>query len=455
MFSFNKAVIGVLTEQEQDTNTTQVPEWVKTVIDKHNKLFNTNLPPENGIPAGIYPFIQDRNVAQKNMPAMQQYIHLIAFFRSLINQLPSRPPTVSAFYTQLPDADNSEQKKSAEKINTLAKKDDWKIEEYDAPTAKAYDSWLDEANKLASAALQTYNGDSILGATQKIITKRTSVWDRISRLKSPTQPFTNLIVDVFKYPEEYAAGRRKVTQDFPDIVDDLYVQNLFRVGLAAKNFFATEIARLKTSSPQTNNQNQQQAGQQPQTPAAAPTTTNTGGVTRTTAPVGSSGVATRTTYGNVNAGLNLFNTYLNSILIQEGPIGNFVQTARNWAGAQKAGMKTAVQQKDPKAFKQVRDKVYQDNTNYMNFVTGKPVQYKYVDSDNKDTGGMGATDPKEYTVGKISEMKTQEAINLINALRDIAQYTKKGVGAGARLKYANQAAGALASAAGAKLYVGS
>ena len=52
-------------------------------------------------------------------------------------------------------------------------------------------------------------------------------------------PFQNVIKDVLNYPEQYASGTKKITKDFKEIVDDLYFQSLIKVGINAKNFYAS------------------------------------------------------------------------------------------------------------------------------------------------------------------------------------------------------------------------
>ena len=452
---FTDIVSDILLEGE----VTGAPKWLNEVIKQHDNLFKTNIS-DNDLQTAFNKS-GPGYVAQQEIPNIQSFIRLIAVLNNLYkNSKTNKPTDLTTFYNTFPDTGDSKaiQNILTDTIKKFNNKSDWTIAKFDSGLADIYDKWLGVADQQAKVALETYNNDYILPATQKIITKRTSFFDRIARLKSPTQPFTNLIVDVFKYPEEYISGTRKVTQDFPDIVDNLYVTSLFNVGLAAKNFFAAEITRLKTenntnnsqnNSPpqqQTNNQNQQQTGNQNQ----QQTQTSQGDISRTTVPRGSSGVSTRTTY--TNAGLNLFDTYFNSVLIQEGPVGQAVQFLRNVGGATKAASLSPIKQ-----FPEVFKKTFKDNANLMNFVTGKPVQYKRVDANGKEISGSdstGTTNPENYSIVNISKMETTEAVELIKALRSIAEYTRKGVGAGERLKYASQAVGALASFGGASLYGG-
>jgi hypothetical protein len=434
MFNLTDLVSDILLEIDgtaQGQPVPQTPKWLTDLINHHNKIFGTNIQ-INELNSLYGIGVAESRVNQKDMPVLSKSIHLLVVLRSIIANntatKTTRPKTLQQFISQFPDGDNqSIQVTTTADVLKLQNEDQWKIEDFDAVVAKAYQTWLEEANKMTSAALETYGNEFILPAVQKIIANRISVWDRLTRLKSPTQPFTNLITDVFKYPKEYIAGKRKVSGDFPDIVDDLYLQNLFSVGLEARNFFAAEILRLKTqpddqAGSETDNQQQNQNQQQ--------TNTNPQNLINPNQEFSDS--------------LNLFDTYYNSILIQEGPIGNFVQNVKNVAGAVKGGIKQAVQTKNPQAFKQEFQKLQEDLNNLMFFVTGKSIKYKKINPDTlEETGQTGDTDPKNYTVSSIMKMKSQEAINLIRALRDIAMYTKKKTGAGQAIGKAAGALGAL------------
>jgi hypothetical protein len=445
MFNFTDIVSDVLLEAAVNA----APDWLNEIIKQHDILFKTNITPADLETA--FGSAREPRIDQKDIPNIQSFVRLVAVLKYILNQVkPPKPTTLQQFYDKFPGTDtNSIENKEATKVKSFTNKTDWSIAAYDQLLANTHQDWLGVADQQAKVALEIYNNDYILPATQKIITKRTSFFDRIARLKSPTQPFTNLIVDVFKYPEEYISGTRKVTQDFPDIVDNLYVTSLFKVGLAAKNFFAAEITRLKTenntnnsqnnppSQQQTNNQNQQQqTGNQNQQQNQQQTQTNN----------------LINPNQEFSDSLNLFDTYINSVLIQEGPVGRAVQFIRNVGGATKAASLSPIKQ-----FPEVFRKTFEDNANLMNFVTGKPVQYKRVDANGKEISGpdsTGTTDPKNYLIGNISKMETTEAVELIKTLRSVAEYTRKGIGAGERLKYAGQAASALMGFSGQSLYGG-
>lgn len=436
MFNFKDLVSDILLEGIDDPNA---PNWLKEIIKKHDSLFKTNISQDNLQTA--FNKSGPGYVAQQEIPNVQTFIRLIAILNYLYkNSKTSKPSNLETFYTTFKDDNNPKATQNilTNTIRNFNNKSDWTIAKFDSDLADIYDKWLGVADQQAKVALETYNNDYILPTTQKIITKRVNFFDRLARLKSPTQPFTNLIVDIFKYPEEYISGRRKVTQDFPDIVDDLYITSVFQVGLAAKKFFASELARLKTEQTNTN-QTEPETAQTQQTKQTE---------IDSRLPAAYRSIP-------VNQSLNLFDAFYNSILLQEGPMdilskfkpGNIAQKAKIVGAAAKAGTL------NPKAFKQAYNKVYNDLNNYMNFITGKPVQYKRIDAQEKEVG-IGTTVPENYTIGSISKMETPEAIDLIKALRSIAQYTRKKTGTGERLKYAQQAMSAVTGLAGHSLYGG-
>lgn len=287
-------------------------------------------------------------------------------------------------------------KKIADEIKTYQNGEQWVPR--DPAVSEAWGKLLQGQDKMAAVALQTFNNLSVLETVKQIVKRRTNILDRLGNLKSLTQPFTNLITNIFKTPEPYSSGAKKVTSDFFNIVDNMYVTSIIEVAIAAKEFFASEIASKKTQ--------------------------------------------------NVNAGLNLFDTYYNTVLVNEVGVLKTAASAIS-QGIQQAGkaiMKgerllhssPQVQQR----YQQYKNKLKQDQANYDAFLNGKAIQYKTVDPNTgQESNNLGTAGP--YTVGIISKIETTEAKNLINALKKIAQYTRKGIGAGQALSKTAGALGAL------------
>jgi hypothetical protein len=450
MFSFSEIVNNILVEA-----STNQPAWLQSILNKHKELYNTNVPDDSKLNQ-LYSIAIKRPSKQEILQFIE-YVRIIDILKLVFNSSSNKPKDLATFYN---DEQNSTLGKDLEQtISNLTpdKKYTWEIQ--DGTVRAAYNLAKADGDKEAVAALSNYDNLSIFEAVLKIIKTRTSIWQRITKLKSPFEPFVNLVTDIFKYPEEFEAGQRKVSSDFYEIVDNLYPNSVFKVGLAAKELFEAEIARLKkvTTPPATGNQNQQQTGNQNQQQTGnqnqQQTQTSQSGVSSTTVPRGTSGVSTRTTYAN--AGLNLFDTYFNLILVNE--VGLFSNLKQGVQSGVKALSRAKRYVQDPQyrqKYKEVKDRLKQDVTNRINFVKDVSLDYKIVDANNKETGKIGKTFPKQYTVGEIKTLGTTEAINLINALQNIAQYTRKGIGAGERLKYAGQAASALMGFSGQSLYGG-
>jgi len=114
----------------------------------------------------------------------------------------------------------------------------WELQ--DSNVRKAYDRYMNQFDVLSQAALETYYNNSIIQTINEIVKKRANVFARISAGRSPFgAPFQALIKDILIYPDQYAAGNKKITSDFKQIIDGVYLSQLIRVGLAAKQFYET------------------------------------------------------------------------------------------------------------------------------------------------------------------------------------------------------------------------
>lgn len=413
MLNFDNVVIDILTEEPINTasvqqpsaagttNTSsplQKPDWFKDVLDLHSKLFETDIPDDAKL-RSIYAIATKRPSKNDVLPIIK-YIRILDVLTTIYGTLPDRPKSLEQFYEQTKEAPIGTEIYNKFKNLTSETKNTWDIS--NSLVRTAYNLALADADKSAAVALMTYKNLPVLETVKKIVAKRVSVADRILNLKSPTQPFTNLITDIFNNPEDYKAGRKKVSGDFFNIVDDLYVQNLFTVGLAAKEFYKSELARLQADE----EEGIEQAPEQEQ----------------------------------VNAGLNLFDTYYDSILVSEiGAMAlptvaqNIGRNIRGIGQAVAQGAKQGVKMlrrgerlaKDPKykqRYENLRKKINVDRAAYEAFLNGKPITY----GSGKTTG--------TYNIAYISQLDTPEAQNLINALKGIAEYIRKGVGAGQVVK---------------------
>lgn len=457
MSSFNNIVADILFEQPQQAPaqtaqqapapaTQKPPQWLQRIITKHNQLGLGNIDDQTYLKAVNVAFRPNQNrLADKELESVYDAARIV----DVIEQYKEATKNAKTFDNKILYSTDPEYLKAgdaiASRIEQITSSDNWKPE---TPiVSSVYYKLQDTYDKMGAVALATFDSKSILETVVEIVKRRTNIFDRISNLKSPTQPFANLIVDIFRYPDEYMSGQKKVSSDFSRIVDNLYVTNLFQIGKATKDFYATQITKLKTDPAERQQRSKEQikqdvlanvgktrAGSQSskfsqwaQGPGSKPSSSSEWtGVRGTTTATGPG--RTTTTYDS----LNYFEWLVNSILISEASV---VQTLKQ--GAQNIGsnIKTAAQAvstaENRQLFMQIFNKVRADQSNYNNFIQNKPVEFKVIDpSTGKDTGEIGTTDPNAYTIGEIKKMESPEARTLIKALESIAQYTRKGVGAG-------------------------
>lgn len=454
MFSFNNIVANILLEAGPATGTAETtgqtqgqpdpsaaqttsnPKWLQDIINHHKKLGFSDIDSQmlDKILEVAFRQIQQR-IADKQVEGVYDGVRILDAIERF-KKLASPDKIIKGADLGRELLNNLDKQEFGNKIaaDILKYQNGQQWIPKDPMVSEAWGKMLEGHDKLAAVALGTFNNTSVLETVKQIVKRRTNIFERISHLKSLSQPFTNLITDIFKTPEAYSSGQKKVTSDFSNIVDSVYITDLIQVALAAKEFFAAEIASKKTQPVETtNNQN---TTNQPEADTRLPSA-----------------------YRNIpiTQSLNLFDTYLNSILISE--VGVFKTAAQAIGrGIQQAGKAITKNQRVAQAspqvqqrYQQYKQKLKQDQANYDAFLNGKQIQYKIVDPNTNQEGkDIGTAGP--YTVGVISKIETSEAKNLINALKKIAQYTRKGVGAGERLKYAGQAMSALAGIGGAKLY---
>lgn len=454
MLNFNNVVTNILTE------AIATPKWYKDVID--NFVQATNIQVDSSVPPTDNDLRKTLQIAIKgetgNVSPQQIAISCLALFDLFVqltatqwgaNWKKGGTLTLENFIGSV-DVNDPEIKAILDNWTDLTSLqwNDYKPQTRNGSEVKRKAE--KEIDTLGAAALTTYNNLSIIETVVQIVKKRTNFFDRISNLKSLSQPFINLIRDIFKFPEQYSSGQKKVSSDYFNIVDNLYVTELFKIALYAKDFFQSEIASKKMQLSQPNSQNQ--------TTPPTPTPTNPppgAPPVPGTPPAPFRGRAG--TY-NLSDNLNYFENYVADILLNEvGMIRTAAQAIGR--GAQKIGKtitkKGRITQLDPetrKRYEEYKKRLKGDQANYDAFLSGKQIQYRTIDpATNKETNEPPKT-AGPYTIGVISKIDTDEARILIRALQGLAQYTSKGVGAGERLRHAGAAMGAAANFGGAKLY---
>jgi hypothetical protein len=118
----------------------------------------------------------------------------------------------------------------------------WPVpESLDPKVQTAYNELAGEANKLGAVALATLNEKTIIGAVQEIIARRSNAFASIMALQKPSTPFAGLLEKIFLTPEKFIAGQAAVTDDFKEVVDDLYIEKLFNIALQTKELYKSLV----------------------------------------------------------------------------------------------------------------------------------------------------------------------------------------------------------------------
>lgn len=144
-------------------------------------------------------------------------------------------------------ADSEVEKEGKRILQNIIQQQQWELG--DPEVKYAYDALIAENELLAKAALETYFDKSIIETVNQVVKKRTDIFSRLSVIRNPFgSPFLNLIKDALLNPEQYASGNKKITGDFKQIVDDLYFNQVLKIGLTAKNLFKSKFPQQATNS---------------------------------------------------------------------------------------------------------------------------------------------------------------------------------------------------------------
>lgn len=412
MYDFFDLVSNILTEEDAATNTgtkTVLQPWLNDILKKHNELFGTtinidDLSTGNNIITALKASYASEQVALQNI----EYIRLLDFFQQLYNQIKDKPTTWPEFVKAVNTDTFAEfGQKYLQSIKDLNQDSRIQWDVADAKIRKAWNQAQTAADKMAAVALSTYNASSVIDAVNKIVSRRIDTYTKVTKLKkfSAIAPFSNLITDVFTNPEQYASGAKKYPSDF-EAADQFYFKDLIGVALAAKEFYATEITKLKLQQLETS---------------------------------------------SLQKSHNRFKDILNELSSAEiAAGGRRVYTPPTQQQQQQQQQNTQTSQQIDK---NIQNKIYQealnDTKNRISFLKGGRVQYEIVDGQGKSTGVIKTIDPSKYTVGNIRKIETTEAKTLIAALEKISMYvSKEKEGAGGRLQSAQQALAGIAGLGG-------
>lgn len=412
MVDFNILVESVLLN-EADVS---VPTWFQQILNRHEDLFGPKITDEDL--SDFFDLLDDTTISDLKGLQNLGKIRILDLMKTYYDQMDPKPKDLNTFKDNLRNNPGLEQitnKMDVPNLN-ISNKNKWSFT--NSKIADLNQRAKQIADKQAVSAFTTYENKSILGALQEIVNKRIGVFSRIANLKSPTKPFNDLIIDIFKTPEQYLSGDKKYTSDF-EAVDKMYITDIIDIAIAAKDFFASEISRLKMTPETTEPQE---------------------------SPVPGGAFA-------MGDSLNSFEDLVNSVLLNElnikQSLRNIKQKALDWEKYYLA--KPEVKER----YKRMKETLKQDNANYINFISGKPIQYKLVDP---NTGNVlqpeqiKTTDPSQYTLGKIDDLKTTESKKLIDSIKKLTTYIRSKPGAGERLQQLGQLGSTIAAAGGAKLY---
>jgi hypothetical protein len=412
MVNFNLIVESVLLN-EAIVGVPRSALWFNEVLNKHESLFGPVITDEDL--SDFFDLLDDATIPDQKGLELLSKIRIFDFMKSLYDNMNPKPKDLNTFKTALAEPSLKSVADSL-KINQLnsQNKNNWTVKNQNVIDLKQRAEVL--ADKQSVSSFSTYENMSILSALQEIINKRISVFSRVANLKNPAQPFNKLIIDIFKTPEQYLSGQKKYSSDF-EAVDKMYITDVIDIAIAAKDFFASEISRLKMT-PETQDTPQTPEPQESPVPAEV---------------------------FRMGDSLNSFENLVNSVLLNELNIkqsfNNIKQKALDWEKYYLA--KPEVKER----YKRMKETLKQDEANYINFISGKPIQYKLVDP---NTGNVlkqiKTTDPSQYTLGKIDDLKTAESKKLIDSIKKLTTYVRSKLGAGELMRKTGSAIAAAGQA---------
>lgn len=391
-----------------------VPDWFNGLLDKHKELFGVDVTDEDL--TDMFDLLDDTKISEQEGLKDLNKIRILDIMKGFYDLMEPQPQDLNAFKDNISSNPNLYQPRISNLLNlNRQSRLNWKLTNPKIIDLKNRTEKL-AGQRGADSLLSEYGNDFIIPAVQKIVKKRIDFFTRVANLKSPTTPFANLILDVFKYPVQYKSGAKKYTSDFEE-VDKFYIDNLIDIALAAQNFYADEIINLKLTQ-------------------------------------------------NVNQSLN-FDTMVGDILTERSR-----RASRNIGKKLRQALKTGDQKSKeaPSTTSNVKQPSQQLNqqpslskdtisrlkenilseqlvNEKINFYLGRPLEVKLIDpSTGEETGNILTTNPQNYKVAQLQ--KNPRAKDLVQFLSRTAEYSKKKPGAGQRLKQFTQTATAISQFAG-------
>jgi len=335
-------------------------------------------------------------------------------------------------------------------IDQIKKTQDANEESYvpiNAALGKAKGVLDNQVDLLSKTAIAELHKDSVLVAVEKIVAKRTSVVNRISHLKGLKRPFSRTLIQPLFYSYKsfvsstpgnllaglYGGWQKKISGDFQSAVDDLTSNKLMTIAILTGEYYKYLLNKVLSGQSQENQQ-------------------------------------------TVNASLNLFDTFIGSIL-QEAPLtsaGNLAMqggtstpsslTLNNQQQTQQQQQQNTNQTQQQQQQNTNQTQQQQQNTSTLDPKNAKEIEdmlkmvgsQKFVDYQNFVEKGAGRYFPGViYNLGKIDEdarSGVKPAKELYDAIKGVAFFTRSTPGFKQRSQFAGQTASAITAAAGAKLY---
>lgn len=337
-------------------------------------------------------------------------------------------------------------------FNTIAAelKKTTNVQDYSPSNPEVNRAWLNltnETNKLSQTAIRDLGSDTIHSAIIKIIAKRIPVLDRVMGLKGLVKPFNQSVItpflhqfkkytgykqgDIKKNPKGWLKDRmwpKKVPGDFSKMVEDISANNLLNVAVLASEYY---IYLLTTQGKPLYDQGQ---------------TTQQGAETQMKLP------------GFENTSLNLFDKFVNSVIVEYNPLPSHYQNIQVQQPQQSTGQQRARDArgrflpKNPQPTKQPQQQTQQQQTQRTGGLPQEQIAKianqigNVVDPDYKtfiDSGESRYLPGIKYDLSTISKDPAQEARALYKALTDMAYFVRPRLSAAQRIGATAGALGAL------------
>ena len=462
MFDFTGIVFNVLLEQQPGATQQQTgsnnQSFLKTLqnepssgfadlITAYNTKFNSNIDP-----SAAEPFLQSvcapGYFAGKTLENAGGYTFIPIFDGFLLYLAQIRTSIPKADFETIKQNLNADPKLAAQHfkqvIDQIVKTQDANEESYvpiNADLSKAKGVLDNQVDLLSKTAMAELHKDSVLVAVEKIVAKRTSVVNRVTHLKGLKRPFSKTLIQPLFYSYKsfvsstpgnllaglYGGWQKKISGDFQSAVDDLTSNKLMTIAILTGEYYKYLLNKVLSGQSQENQQ-------------------------------------------TVNASLNLFDTFIGSIL-QEAPLTSAGNLAMQGGTSTPSSLTLNNQQQTQQQQQQQQQQQntnqtqqQQQNTSTLDPKNAKEIEdmlkmvgsQKFVDYENFVEKGAGRYFPGViYNLGKIDEdarSGVKPAKELYNAIKGVAFFTRSTPGFKERSQFTRQAASAITAAAGAKLY---